>query len=166
VDLTEPDAPHGFTLQTREATVQWMRRWLLGIDDVVREIDELPAPMDDKLLGKLSDGDWTEQELQCTTEGQVLLTPGEKSVFRLNEEIERNGHAEPASRGHQLPEMRPPNLPGLPHPHGRLDGLGVAVTDPPRATSREVEDCILRAKQDQYSWRYPLKSMALWVVSR
>jgi len=93
VDLTEPDAPHGFTLQTREATVQWMRRWLLGIDDVVREIDELPAPMDDKLLGKLSDGDWTEQELQCTTEGQVLLTPGEKSVFRLNEEIERASRA-------------------------------------------------------------------------
>ena len=89
VDLTEPDAPHGFTLQTREATVQWMRRWLLGIDDVIREIDELPEPLDDKLLWKLSDGDWTEQELQCTTEGQVLLTPGEKSVFQLNEEIER-----------------------------------------------------------------------------
>ena len=89
VDLTEPDAPHGFTLQTREATVQWMRRWLLGIEDVVREIDELPEPMDDKLLWKLSEGDWTNQELQCTTEGQVLLIPGEKSVFQLNAEIER-----------------------------------------------------------------------------
>jgi hypothetical protein len=88
VDLTEPDAPHGFTLQTREATVQWMRRWLLGIDDTVREIDELPEPMDDKLLWKLSDGDWTNQELQCTTEGQVLLMRGEKSVFQLNAEIE------------------------------------------------------------------------------
>jgi hypothetical protein len=87
--LTEPDAPHGFTLQTREATVQWMRRWLLGVDDVVREIDELPEPMDDKLLWKLSDGDWTNQELQCTTEGQVLLMPDEKSVFLLNAEIEQ-----------------------------------------------------------------------------
>jgi len=89
VDLTEPDAPHGFTLQTREATVQWMRRWLMGIDDVVREIDELPEPLDDKLLWKLSDGDWANQELQCATEGQVLLIPGEKSVFQLNAEIEQ-----------------------------------------------------------------------------
>lgn len=89
VDLAEPDAPHGFTLQTREATVQWMRRWLLGVDDVVREIDELPEPMDDKLLWKLSDGDWSDQQLQCTAEGQVLLAPGEKSVFQLNDEIER-----------------------------------------------------------------------------
>ncbi|MBC8422654.1 hypothetical protein H8E07_00885 [bacterium] len=88
MDLTEPDAPHGFTIQMREAAVQWMRRWLLGIDDVVREMDELPEPMDDKLLWKLSDGDWTAEELQCTTEGQVLLMPGEKSVFQLNAEIE------------------------------------------------------------------------------
>jgi len=88
VDLTEPDAPHGFTIQMREAAVQWMRRWLLGIDDVVRELDELPEPLDDKLLWKLSEGDWTAEELQCTTEGQVLLMPGEKSVFELNAEVE------------------------------------------------------------------------------
>lgn len=89
VELAEPDAPHGFTLQTREATVQWMRRWLLGSDDVVREIDELPEPLTDDLLWKLSDGDWTDQQLQCTAAGQVLLTPGEKSVFQLNAELEQ-----------------------------------------------------------------------------
>ena len=90
VDLVEPDAPHGFTIQLREAVVQWMRRWLLGIDDIVREMDELPEPMNDKLLWKLSDGDWADKDLQCTTEGQVLLLPGEKSVFQLNAEIERD----------------------------------------------------------------------------
>ena len=102
VDLTEPDAPHGFTLQTREATVQWMRRWLLGIDDVVREIDELPEPMDDNLLWKLSDGDWTDQELQCTAEGQVLLMPGEKSVFQLNAELEQELHKDRTAAWQQL----------------------------------------------------------------
>ncbi|MFH1921193.1 MAG: prolyl oligopeptidase family serine peptidase [Planctomycetota bacterium] len=89
VELTEPDAPHGFTIQTREATVQWMRRWLLGIDDVVREIDELPEPLDDKKIWELSEGDWTDKDLQCTGEGQVLLMPGEKSVFQLNAETEQ-----------------------------------------------------------------------------
>ncbi len=89
VELIEADAPHGFTIQTREAAVQWMRRWLLGIEDVVREVDKLPEPLDDKTIWKLSDGDWTNKELQCTTEGQVLLMPGEKSVFQLNAEIEK-----------------------------------------------------------------------------
>lgn len=103
VELAEPDAPHGFTLQTREATVQWMRRWLLGSDDVVREIDELPEPMNDDLLWKLSDGDWTDQQLQCTAEGQVLLMPGEKSVFQLNEEIEQELRTKRLAAWQQLP---------------------------------------------------------------
>lgn len=89
VDLVEPDAPHGFTIQMREAAAQWMRRWLLGIDEVVREIDELPEPLDDKKIWELSEGDWTEEELQCTREGQVLLMKGEKSVFQLNAEAEK-----------------------------------------------------------------------------
>ena len=88
VELVEADAPHGFTIQTREAAVQWMRRWLLGIDDTVREIDKLPEPLDHKTIWKLSEGDWENKDLQCTVEGQVLLLPGEKSVFQLNAEKE------------------------------------------------------------------------------
>ncbi len=88
VEIIEADAPHGFTIQTREAAVQWMRRWLLGIDDTVREIPKLPEPLDRKTIWKLSEGDWENKDLQCTTEGQVLLLPGEKSVFQLNAEKE------------------------------------------------------------------------------
>lgn len=89
VELIEADAPHGFTIQTREAAVQWMRRWLLGVDDVVREMAVLPEPLDDKKIWELSEGDWSNEELQCTPEGQVLTMPGEKSVFLLNAEIAR-----------------------------------------------------------------------------
>jgi hypothetical protein len=50
-----------------------MRRWLLGKDDAVRldPIKTLP-----------------EADLLCTERGQVLLLPGERSVFELNAQIE------------------------------------------------------------------------------
>lgn len=72
VDLVETDEPHGFTLQLREGTAHWMRRWLMGIDQPVNE-SEQPIR--------------TDAELQCTARGQVLFLPGERSVFDLNLEL-------------------------------------------------------------------------------
>ena len=89
MDMIEADMPHGFYYPLREASVQWMRRWLLGIDDTVREFTDLPDPIDDKQLRALSEGDWTDQELRCTPEGLTLLMEGERSVFEINAEQEQ-----------------------------------------------------------------------------
>lgn len=84
LDIAAPDAPHGFTLQLREAVTRFMSRWLLGKDVGVREIPSLPDSFDDEQLRALSQPDWTAEQLQCTTTGQVLMLPGERSVFQIN----------------------------------------------------------------------------------
>ncbi len=89
VDMIEADVPHGFYLPLREASVQWMRRWLLGKDDIVREIENLPEPLSDEMLRSFNEGDWTDEELRCTKEGLVLLKDGEQSVFQINSETEK-----------------------------------------------------------------------------
>ena len=66
VELVESDDEHGFTRNLRVATTRWMRRWLLGKDDAVTEM-EWPI--------------LTDAELQCTPRGQVLLEKGARSVF-------------------------------------------------------------------------------------
>lgn len=73
VTMIDADEPHAFSLPLREGTVRWMRRWLLGIDDAVTEVE---APV------------LTEAQAQCTPQGQVLFLPGERSVFDLNRERE------------------------------------------------------------------------------
>jgi len=73
VGLVEADEKHGFTTHLRVGAVQWMRRWLLGKDDVVTESD-FPVRKD--------------EEVQCTTQGQVMLMQGERSVFDINVEYE------------------------------------------------------------------------------
>lgn len=87
IDLVAPDAPHGFTLQLREAVTRFMARHLLGKDIVVREIEKLPDSFDDNQLRELSKPDWTAEQLQCSPKGQVMLLPGERSVFQVNAEI-------------------------------------------------------------------------------
>ena len=87
IDMAAPDAPHGFTLQLREAVTRFMSRWLLGKDVVVREIAKLPDSFTDDELRALTVPDWTPGQLQCTPKGQVLLMPGERSVFEINAEI-------------------------------------------------------------------------------
>jgi dienelactone hydrolase len=91
VDLNEADVPHGMYLQQREAVARWMHRWLLGSEKVIQEVDPntLPDPISDQELRKLSEGDWTQEELYCSPKGQVLLMPEEKSVFAINAEIEQ-----------------------------------------------------------------------------
>ena len=86
IDIAAPDAPHGFTLQLREAVTRFMARHLLGKDIVVREIEKLPDSFDDNQLRDLSKSDWTPEQLQCTPKGQVRLLPGERSVFQINAE--------------------------------------------------------------------------------
>jgi dienelactone hydrolase len=87
IELAAPDAPHGFTLQLREAVTRFMSRWLLGRDVVVRELDSLPDTFTDDELRALSSPDWTAEQLQCTPRGQVLLMPDEKNVFEINAEL-------------------------------------------------------------------------------
>ncbi len=86
IDLTAPDAPHGFTLQLREAVTRFMARHLLGKDMVVREVEKLPDTFTDDQLRSLSLPDWMPQQLQCLPQGQVMLLPGERSVFEINAE--------------------------------------------------------------------------------
>ncbi|MEX2577982.1 MAG: hypothetical protein WD342_02900 [Verrucomicrobiales bacterium] len=86
VDIVAPDAPHGFTLQLREAVTRFMCRHLLGKEVEVREIESLPDSFDDNELRAFSEPDWTADQLQCTPEGQVLLMPGERSAFQINAE--------------------------------------------------------------------------------
>ena len=86
LDIAAPDAPHGFTLQLREAVTRFMSRWLLGQDVIVREVAALPDSFTDEQLRDFSKPDWTPEHLQCTPRGQVLLLPGERSVFEINAE--------------------------------------------------------------------------------
>lgn len=69
VDLVETDAPHGFSLQLREGAVRWIRRWLCQDDRPVIE-DKLPR--------------FSQAELNCTPNGQVLALPGARSVLDLD----------------------------------------------------------------------------------
>jgi dienelactone hydrolase len=74
VDLVEADEPHGFSTHLRVGAARWMRRWLLGEDDDIIE-PEFPIRKD--------------PEIECSPKGQVMLMPGEKSVFDLNVEAEK-----------------------------------------------------------------------------
>ncbi|MCX8036376.1 MAG: acetylxylan esterase [Candidatus Sumerlaeia bacterium] len=72
IELVETDMPHGFSPLLRLGSVRWMRRWLLGRDDAITEPDF---------------NIMTDDEMQCTPKGQVLLIEGARSVFDLNAEI-------------------------------------------------------------------------------
>jgi len=72
VDVVEGPGKHGIHALGRRTMVHWMRRWLTGVDQPVTET-ELKY--------------WKEVELQCTPRGQVLLEPGERSVYQLNAEL-------------------------------------------------------------------------------
>jgi dienelactone hydrolase len=108
VEINAPDAPHGFGVQQREATARWMHRWLIGGDRLIREIDGLPDTISDVELRALNAGDWTAEQLYCTPEGQVLLMPGERSVFAINAEqaAELRGAREPLWRQLSVAERR------------------------------------------------------------
>jgi hypothetical protein len=74
VDLVEGDGSHGVPLANLATIAQWFRRWLVGKDG--------PVPVEQLMVR-------AESELLCTERGQVLRSPGERSVFDLNAEWER-----------------------------------------------------------------------------
>ena len=74
VEILEDDVIHSYESGHREGTAQWMSRWLLGKD---RHITEPKI----ELL--------TKEECRCTPEGQVMLLPGARSVYDLNEDREK-----------------------------------------------------------------------------
>jgi cephalosporin-C deacetylase-like acetyl esterase len=74
VDLVEVEGQHGVQPQNLATIAQWMQRWLLGRDVVVPTAELRTRPASDLL---------------CTESGQVMLLPGERSVFDLNAEHER-----------------------------------------------------------------------------
>ena len=73
VDLFETPGGHGFPAPMRVAATRWMRRWLLGIDDAIDEV-ESPVAAD--------------EELWCTPHGEVMRIDGALSVYDLNIEEE------------------------------------------------------------------------------
>src|SRR5579872_3601956 len=99
VDLIEYNDKHGFSQPRREAALRWMRRWLQGVDDAPVEA---PGPL------------FAEEQLWCTSTGQVLSELKGKSVFDLD--LER-GTAYAATRAGTDPRsLGALELP--PKPHG------------------------------------------------
>jgi dienelactone hydrolase len=89
VDLVEAEGGHGVQPANLIGIARWMRRWLLGKDDAI-------ALEPIKTL--------SESELYCTDKGQVLLLPGERSVFELNGEIEDRLAAERIASWEKTPK--------------------------------------------------------------
>jgi len=110
VAMNEADVPHGFYLQHREAAARWMHRWLLGQDKVIQEFDPatLPDPLTDEYLRSVNEGDWTQEQLYCTPEGQTLLMKDEMSVFDINAQSEQRRRSDRSAAWEELsvPERR------------------------------------------------------------
>ena len=75
IDLLENDAGHNYNQQAREGVVRWMSRWLRGKDESIAEPEIQP---------------FTDEEMQCTPDGQVMLLKGARSVYDLNREYEKD----------------------------------------------------------------------------
>jgi dienelactone hydrolase len=73
IDLLENDAGHNYNEQARQGVVRWMSRWLLGKDKPIAEPDIKT---------------FTDEEMQCTPDGQVMRIKGARSVYDLNRDYE------------------------------------------------------------------------------
>ncbi len=73
IDLIEHDDRHHYHQALREGATEWMKRWLLDVDEPIAE----PA------IQVLRD-----REIQCTPNGQVMLLDGARSVYDLNQDYE------------------------------------------------------------------------------
>jgi dienelactone hydrolase/pimeloyl-ACP methyl ester carboxylesterase len=74
IEILETGGPHSYNRLQREGIARWMSRWLLHKDQPITE-----PPI--RLL--------TDREAQCTPDGQVMLLPGARSAYDLNEDCER-----------------------------------------------------------------------------
>ena len=75
VGIVENDGPHGWAPILREATAQWMNRWLRDQWDDIREPDDLTV--------------LSEEEMRVTPQGQVLHLEGARSLYEINSAFER-----------------------------------------------------------------------------
>jgi dienelactone hydrolase len=75
IELVEADCAHTWHPEMLRATARWFRRWLMGRDDAASPYLNPVLIPEDRLL--------------CSPEGQVLLMPGERSVYDLNAQIEQ-----------------------------------------------------------------------------
>lgn len=93
VDLVEFEGRHGVQPGNLLGITKWMQRWLLAKDSEVSLAAITPLP---------------EKELLCTPRGQVMLLPGERSVFAINDEIGRRlaGEREGRAKGTAPEEIR------------------------------------------------------------
>jgi dienelactone hydrolase len=74
IDLLENDAGHNYNRLQRQGIVRWMSRWLLNKD----------VPITEPVIKLLSD-----EELQCTPDGQVMNLDGARSTYDLNRDLEK-----------------------------------------------------------------------------
>ena len=93
VGLVEADEKHGFSLHLRTGAARWMRRWLLN------QVDEVTEPEFEV---------FSDRQLQCTPQGQVLLMEDARSVFQLYraEETELRSRRERSWQGMNDQEQR------------------------------------------------------------
>ena len=126
IDLVEPNTGHGFPAEMRVAAANWMRRWLLDLDQPIAEGNLRPLP---------------EEQLNATPTGRVLDLPGARTAFQLNRELnqryasQRAENAKPGNRKQLLKKVR--NLIGvrpltkLPTPTIKTAGNGYIITPEP-----------------------------------
>jgi len=80
---------HGFSKPRREAAVRWLKRWLVGVDEPIKEGDFAV---------------FKDEELQCTRSGQVLKDLKGKSAFQINrEQAEALAEGRAKARGNRDP---------------------------------------------------------------
>ncbi len=74
INIIENADSHGWRPPLKEASVQWMKRWLLGKDEpiYIPQIEEL-----------------TPEQIHCTPEGNVTKMEGYRSTFDLHREYEK-----------------------------------------------------------------------------
>jgi hypothetical protein len=75
IGLLENDATHNYNRLQRESVVRWMARWLLKKDEPITEPDII-------LL--------SEEEIKCSSGGQVMLLDGARSTYDLNRDYEKD----------------------------------------------------------------------------
>ncbi len=81
--ILENDAGHNYNRTQREGIVRWMAQWLQ------HRVDTISEPDIELLSAK---------ELMCTPQGQVMLLPGERSIYDLNAELEKQFAEKRANR--------------------------------------------------------------------
>lgn len=135
ISLVEADNDHAYSNPLRVGMVQWMRRWLLGIDGPVVEVE---TPL------------LTLEQMRCSPEGQVVKIPGARTVTDIN--VERNnGLAEGRakfwkdnSREAALAKVR--ELTAMREPKD-LPGIKITLVDSNEVDGRPVHYQLIRPEE-------------------